>query len=231
MKSLLAVIIAVTLVFSLTSCKKEKPGRVITTQSPSINEDINNEATYTGGGSITDNQTSSKESGFTKNEQTDKVTRYESKTEGQTKPKPNSNQYGSYVTAEPVDTNANTKYERKGIVAFSDSADNKYIKLISEKYGVDASLLAAIFTIPYEGMEDEANGNTVLRFDGSRDSKGKLIRTEDTLTAIYTIDAKDNCKWMSVDVSEKDDFNYFEKKAIIYAVTEKIMPTFQKELY
>lgn len=41
MKNLLAVIIVITLLFSFTSCKKEKPSRIITTQNPSESIGIN----------------------------------------------------------------------------------------------------------------------------------------------------------------------------------------------
>ena len=229
MKNLLAVIIVITLLFSFTSCKKEKPSRIITTQNPSesigINDKTSKNEDITQAG-----EPSSKENEPSKSEQTSKVPQSENKTQEQTKQ--NSDEYGSYVTHEPIDTNVNTKYKRTGIVAFSDSADNKYIKLISEKYDVPASLLAAIFIIPYEGMEDEADGNMVLRFDGSKDDKGKLIRTKDTLKTIYTIDAKGNCERLSVDGSESSDFNMFQKRAILlYAVKDEIMPKFQKELY
>lgn len=139
--------------------------------------------------------------------------------------------YDFVVTAPAVDTNLNTKYTRNGVIAFSDKPTNKYIILISEKYEVETFLLAAIYTLPYEGMEDEADGNMVLEFDGSRDFSGKLIRTEDTLKTIYMIDAKEKCKRISVDGSQKDDYNRIEKKITIMLVKEQVMPQFQYVLY
>lgn len=148
-----------------------------------------------------------------------------------TKPKAQPEDYDFVVTAPAIDTKLNTKYTRTGVIAFSDKPTNKYIILVSEKYEVPAYLLAAIYTLPYEGMEDEADGNMVLEFDGSRDLSGKLIRTEDTLKTIYMIDAKDKCKRISVDGSQKDDYNRIEKKVTIMLVKEHVMPKFQYVLY
>lgn len=236
MKSLLAVIIVVTLIFSFTSCKKEKPSRIITTVNTSESATPDNITTTKTKEITQENKQSSKENKPstnepTKNVQSNKTTQSAPTTENQTKQNSNSNDYGTYVTAEPIDPKENPKHKRTGIIAFSDSANNKYIKLISEKYDVPTYLLAAIFTIPYEGMEEEADGNMVLRFDGSKDDKGKLIRTKDTLKTIYMIDANGKCKRLSVDSSESSDFNALEKRAILYAVKDEIMPKFQKELY
>lgn len=135
------------------------------------------------------------------------------------------------VTAQAIDTGLNTDHTRTGVMAFSDSADNKYIKLVADKYGVSPSVLAAIYTLAYEGMEQEADGNIVLQFDGSVDSEGKLIRTEDTLEMIYMIDADDVCTKASVDGSQQDDYNAAKRKVVVLFTTRYIMPKFQSELY
>lgn len=223
MKHLSALIIAVTLLFTFSSCKNKEPLHSTWSESVSQTEQSTLESK-----TETVTQTLPKADETITKPQTSQ-TQTQPQTQDETQPL---TQKGApYVTAPPVDTNVNTKYTRTGVIAFSDSPDNEYIKLVSEKYGVLASLLAAIFTIPYEGMENEADGNVVLRFDGSKDSSGKLIRTEDTLKTIYTIDAKGVCKRVSVDGSEKDDYNIAEKRLIILSVKQHIMPTFQSELY
>lgn len=231
MKKILTVIIIAAFVFSFASCKKEKPSRIITTQNPEVSTNINDETSTMYGGSTQATEPTFGEDEKSESKQNNKTTNTEPKKEQQTTSNSNLDDYGSYVTRQPIDTKENTNHKRKGIIAFSDSADNKYIKLISKKYNVSASLLAAIFTIPYEGMEAESDGNMVLRFDGSKDDKGKLIRTKDTLETIYMIDAKGDCKRLSVDGSESSDFKELQKRAILYAVKDEIMPKFQKELY
>ncbi len=114
-------------------------------------------------------------------------------------------------------------YEKTGDMVFSDSADNKYIKAISDKYGVDAKNLAALYTIP------DNNGNIVLQFDGSADGSGKLIRNESTLIAIYSIDKNLNSKCASEDRS-LNEYSYGEMKVMFISTTKYIMPEFQEEL-
>ncbi len=147
----------------------------------------------------------------------------------QTTKQPQTKKETSPVTAAPIDTNQNTDYTRTGIIAFSDSHDNKYIKLVSEKYGVSPLFLAAIYTIAYEGMQEEADGNMVLEFDKTENSRGELIRTKDTLKTIYLIDSDDGITRVSVD-GTADDYSFVERTKIIWSVKSLIMPKFQDEL-
>ena len=129
------------------------------------------------------------------------------------------------VTEAPTEGESTTQYELKktGEMAFSDSAENKYLASVAEKYNLDTSLLAAIYTVP------DNNGNIVLLFDGSRDDNGRLIRTPDTLRAVYSIDAQLNSECASED-KELNECSFGEMKVILFTVTKHIMPEFEKEL-
>lgn len=118
-----------------------------------------------------------------------------------------------------------TKKELKktGEMAFSDSADNKYLAAVVQKYGVSSKNLAAIYTVP------DNNGNLVLEFDGTTDADGKLIRNSDTLIAIYTVDKQLNCKRASED-SSLNEYSYGEMKVMFITTTKHIMPEFEEEL-
>lgn len=114
-------------------------------------------------------------------------------------------------------------YEKTGEMVFSDSADNKYIKAVTNKYGVDAKTLAVLYTVP------DNDGNIVLQFDGSTDANGKLIRNESTLIAIYSVDKNLNSKRASEDHS-LNEYSYGEMKVMFISTTKYIMPEFQDEL-
>ena len=114
-------------------------------------------------------------------------------------------------------------YEKTGEMLFSDSADNKYIKAVANKYGVDAKTLAVLYTVP------DNDGNIVLQFDGSTDTDGKLIRNESTLIAIYSVDKNLNSKRASEDRS-LNEYSYGEMKVMFISTTKYIMPEFQEEL-
>ena len=114
-------------------------------------------------------------------------------------------------------------YEKTGEMLFSDSADNKYIKAVANKYGVDAKTLAVLYTVP------DNDGNIVLQFDGSTDTDGKLIRNESTLIAIYSVDKNLNSKRASEDRS-LNEYSYGEMKVMFFSTTKYIMPEFQEEL-
>ncbi len=136
----------------------------------------------------------------------------------------------NYVTQqspafEPTETPSTTEkvYEKTGEMAFSDSADNKYIKAITTKYGVNAVNLVALYTVP------DNDGNIVLEFDGSTDSNGKLIRNKDTLIAIYSIDKNFNSKRASEKLS-LNEYSYGEMKVMFFTTTTHIMPEFEAKL-
>ncbi len=125
------------------------------------------------------------------------------------------------TTETPVTTEK--VYEKTGEMAFSDSADNKYIKAIVNKYGADAKNLVALYTVP------DNDGNIVLEFDGTTDNNGKLIRNKDTLISIYSIDKNLNSKRASENLS-LNEYSYGEMKVMFISTTKYIMPEFEAEL-
>ncbi len=78
------------------------------------------------------------------------------------------------------------KLSKNGENQLSDHHNNKYIKLVSEKYGVDTELLVAIYSEPDTG------NNFVLEFNGKRDEDGNVVKSPDTLNKVYHIDEDKN---------------------------------------
>lgn len=79
--------------------------------------------------------------------------------------------------------------EKDGDMIFTDDANNKFIRAVAEKYGVDTNLLACIYANPSD------DNNFVWQFSGETDANGKLSRTADTLIYIYLLSA--DCKTIS----------------------------------
>ena len=109
---------------------------------------------------------------------------------------------------------------KTGDMAFSDDPNNRYISSVASKYGLDSSNLVALYTVP------ENDSNIVLEFDGSKDSNGRLIRTDKTLVAIYSIDRSLNSKCASKD-NNKNEYPYGEMMVMFMTTTKYIMPEFE----
>lgn len=78
------------------------------------------------------------------------------------------------------------KLTKNGTNQLSDHHNNKYIKLVAEKYNVDTEMLVAIYSEPDTG------NNFVLEFNGKRDEDGNVIKSPDTLSKVYQIDKNKN---------------------------------------
>lgn len=113
--------------------------------------------------------------------------------------------------------------KKTGEMEFSDSAKNKYLASVAEKYDLDTKNLVAIYTVP------DNNGNLVLEFNGSLNDSGKPIRTADTLVAIYSIDKDMNSK-RACENTQLNEYSYGEMKVMFMSTTKYIMPKFEKEL-
>lgn len=116
-----------------------------------------------------------------------------------------------------------TTMGKTGEMAFSDDPNNKFIASVSAKYGVNAGNLVALYTVP------DNNSNIVLEFDGSTNESGRLIRTDKTLVAIYSIDLALNSKCASKD-SQKNEYPYGEMMVMFMTTTKYIMPEFKGQL-
>ncbi len=135
-----------------------------------------------------------------------------------TKPTPNIQQ-----TTAPQTESTTKVYEKTGDMAFSDDAENKYIKAVTDKYKINPENVVVLYTVP------DNDGNLVLEFDGSADNTGKKIRNKDTLVAIYSIDRNLNSKCASEDKT-KNEYSYGEMKVIYFSTTTYIMPEFADKL-
>lgn len=111
---------------------------------------------------------------------------------GQVNTNTNSTSTSETITTPPTTKNeAVEKYEqlsKNGDNILSDHYDNKFIKLISEKYNVDEDLLVAIYSEPDTG------NNFVLEFNGEKDADGNIIKSPDTLEKVYQIDKAGSVK-------------------------------------
>lgn len=103
----------------------------------------------------------------------------------------NANTQAGDVVTTPSTTKKSDEYDpiaeyekltKNGDNILSDHHNNKYIKLVSEKFGVDKELLVAIYSEPDTG------NNFVLEFSGKRDEDGNVIKSPDTLSKVYSID-------------------------------------------
>ena len=102
----------------------------------------------------------------------------------------------------------------------SDNPDNEFIKIIVEKYGVDAKNLVAIYAVPDKG------NNFVLEFNGKTDSNGSVIKSPDTLKRVHQIDKDRNVKTATGTITGNVGVNYAEGKLVFYLVTNVIMPQY-----
>ena len=103
----------------------------------------------------------------------------------------NANVQAGDIITNPPTTKKSDKYDpiaeyekltKNGDNVLSDHHNNKYIKLVSEKFNVDKELLVAIYSEPDTG------NNFVLEFSGKRNEDGNVIKSPDTLVKVYSID-------------------------------------------
>lgn len=110
---------------------------------------------------------------------------------------------------------------RTGDMVFTYDANNKYMKAVIDKYGVDPQNLACTYTVP------DNDGNLVFEFDGTTQN-GKRVRTMDTLVAVYTVDKELNCKRASRDES-KNEYPKNEMEVMFFSV-KYILKKYDAEL-
>ncbi len=126
------------------------------------------------------------------------------------------------------DTSSNTQptidslppLTKTGDNILSDNPDNEFIKIIVEKYRVDAKNLVAIYAVPDKG------NNFVLEFNGKTDSNGNVIKSPDTLKRVHQIDKDRNVKTATGTITGNVGVSYAEGKLVFYLVTNVIMPQY-----
>ena len=98
----------------------------------------------------------------------------------------------------------------------SDHYDNEFIKLVTDKYGVDSDLLVAIYSVPDSGT------NFVLQFDGTK-KRGEYVKSPDTLEKVYQIDMARNIKVATGKVTGNEGVAYAESVMCVATVKTIVM--------
>ncbi len=105
------------------------------------------------------------------------------------------------------------------VTYYSENPNNKYISAVVSKYGVDASTLVALIK-----TNASTPGATVLQFSGEKDSKGNLIKTEDTLKYVYDIRDSGAIKKASGKKTDNDGYSYIESYVNYNLAVKYIIP-------
>lgn len=112
------------------------------------------------------------------------------------------------------------KLTKNGENQLSDHHNNKYIKLVSEKYKVDKELLVAVYSVPDTGS------NFVLEFSGKRNEDGNVIKSPDTLTKVYLIDKNKNISVATGKTTGNVGVSYAEGALCFNMVKTIVMPQY-----
>jgi len=112
------------------------------------------------------------------------------------------------------------KLTKNGENILSDHHNNKYIKLVSDKYGADKELLVAIYSQPDTG------NNFVLEFSGKRDEDGNVIKSPDTLTKVYSIDKNKNVSVATGKTTGNIGVSYAEGTLCFNMIKTIVMPQY-----
>ncbi len=132
---------------------------------------------------------------------------------------------GSEISSKENDITDTTKnqfiesYEQlsvNGENLLSDNADNEFIQLVANKYGVDTDLLVAIYSVPDSGT------NFVLQFNGDK-KRGEFIKSPDTLEKVYQIDLEKNIKVATGTASGNEGVSYAESVMCVAMVKKLVM--------
>lgn len=109
---------------------------------------------------------------------------------------------------------------KNGENQLSDHHNNKYIKLVTEKYNVDTEMLVAIYSEPDTG------NNFVLEFNGKRDEDGNVIKSPDTLTKVYQIDKNKNISVATGKTTGNIGVSYAEGTLCFNMIKTIVMPQY-----
>ncbi len=112
------------------------------------------------------------------------------------------------------------KLTKNGNNQLSDHHNNKFIKLVSEKFNVDTELLVAIYSEPDTG------NNFVLEFSGKRDEDGNVIKSPDTLSKVYAIDKNKNIAVATGKTTGNINVSYAEGTLCFNMIKSIVMPQY-----
>lgn len=105
------------------------------------------------------------------------------------------------------------------VTYYSESPNNRYIRAVSERYGVDSSCLVALIK-----TNSKTPGATVLQFTGEKDSSGKVIKNENTLKYVYDVPDYGVIKKASGQKTDYEGYNYVENYVNYNLAVEFIIP-------
>lgn len=114
--------------------------------------------------------------------------------------------------------------EKSGDMLFTDDANNKFIRAVADKYGVDTSLLACIYKNP------SSDSNFVWQFNGQTDANGKPIRNTSTLKYIYSISADCNTIARTGGLTGNDGMSIAAGVLLMQTTKQLMIPEFQDQL-
>ncbi len=112
------------------------------------------------------------------------------------------------------------KLTKNGDNILSDHHNNKFIKLVSEKFNVDNELLVAIYSEPDTG------NNFVLEFSGKKDEDGNVIKSPDTLAKVYAIDKNKNIAVATGKTTGNIGVSYAEGTLCFNMIKTIVMPQY-----
>ncbi len=112
------------------------------------------------------------------------------------------------------------KLTKNGENRLSDHHNNKYIKLVAEKYNVDTEMLVAVYSEPDTG------NNFVLEFNGKRDEDGNVIKSPDTLSKVYQIDKNKNISIATGKTTGNVGVSYAEGTLCFNMIKTIVMPQY-----
>lgn len=150
---------------------------------------------------------------------------------GTTAPAPSTAATAPAVTAAPETTAAEatlpyglTMPEEEYTTLFTDDPNNKFIRAVADKYGVDVSLLACAYTEPV------SDSNQVWQFSGKTDAAGKLKRSADTLKYVYMV--TDDCKTIqrTGGLTGNDGYSAATGFVVFQTAKQLVLPQFEAQL-
>ncbi len=114
--------------------------------------------------------------------------------------------------------------EKQGDAYASADPNNKHIKKISEKYGVDPALLVVLYSEPKSG--ENVGTNFILEFDGTKDKAGNYVKSPDTLKKVYHIDKEGNISVTQGKMTGNIGVSYADGMLVFNMVKTILMPKY-----
>ena len=114
--------------------------------------------------------------------------------------------------------------EKQGDAYASADPNNKHIKKIADKYGVDPALLVVLYSEPKSG--ENVGTNFILEFNGTKDKSGNYIKSPDTLKKVYHIDKEGNISVTQGKMTGNIGVSYADGMLVFNMVKTILMPKY-----